>query len=339
MRGRFPIGARLLAALVGMVFLAAGLMKATDLALFVRQIEAYGILTGTDWVTYLAWFLIPFECALGAALLVWYRPRVTLGLAALLLAAFIGVTSWASLTGITDDCGCFGPWMKQTPEMESLQNILLLVMIVAAWWMGPAPTTRGAWRKGLTVSVACAVGLAVCVVSSGDVLKEEGAENGRAENGIFHEIQVYGHGLEYVDFRLGDTIVVLFGTNCAHCRESVSLINALAETPDLPEVIALCTDDEAQCHQFVEEFLPVFPIGHIDDEVFWRLLGDGNLPRVFLVRNGTVMHTWNASVPDSEAVRAILVPLQSSRAWADVSGNGEGPERVRNPNEGHADRG
>ncbi len=316
--GRSLLIGRLLSGVVGLVFLVAGLMKATDIGLFARQIEAYGIVTDPTWVAIAAWSLIPLECAVGAALLVSYRPRPAIAVATILLVAFIGVTSYASIAGITDDCGCFGPWMKQSPAMESVQNLVLLVLVLAAWWMKSPIRERGSRRKGLAVAVACVLGLVVPWVSGVVGLKETRVAE-QVSQGVFHEVNVYGHGLEYVNFDVGDNLVALIGTNCAHCRESVPQLNALAEAPDLPQVIALCTDDEGQCLQFVEEFLPIFPIGHIDDTTFWRLLGDGNLPRVFLVRNGAVVRMWNEAVPDTATVRSTMVSLESSQSWADSS--------------------
>ena len=321
-RSRLFLAGRFLAAVVGVVFLIAGLMKATDLGLFARHIEAYGIVKNPTFVTVIAWGLIPLECGLGAALLVWYRPRLTLALATALLVTFIAVTSWASLTGTTNDCGCFGPWMKQTPGMESVQNLVLLAMVLGAWWMRSPATERSSRRQALAVTAACAAGLVVSL-GSGVIVHQGSPVAENAAKGLFDQVDVYGHGLEYIDFGIGDNLVALIGTDCAHCRESVPQLNALAEAPDLPEVIALCADDEGQCLQFVEQFLPVFPIGHIDDDTFWRLLGDGNLPRVFLVRNGEAVHTWEESVPDSAAVKSVLISLQAGPSWADSSQSDE----------------
>jgi uncharacterized membrane protein YphA (DoxX/SURF4 family) len=335
-RDRFFLAGRCLAGVVGIVFLAAGLMKATDLGLFARQIEAYGIVTDPVLVKVIAWFLIPVECGLGTALLVGYRPRWTLGLTAALLVGFVGVTSWASLVGSTENCGCFGPWMKQTPGMESVQNLVLLAMVSTAWWILSAVRQPGSWKKGVAVTAGCVLALAIPLITGDETAFKESPTAGTAAPGMFDTVDVYGHGLEYVDFSIGDNLVALIGTNCAHCRESVPRLNTLTEAPHLPDVIALCTDDEGACLEFVQELLPIFPIGHIDEDTFWRLLGDGTLPRVFLVRNGDVVHTWNESVPDVAAVSSALISSDAEQSWVDsargrdrdaplVNGYGSGP--------------
>jgi hypothetical protein len=96
------------------------------------------------------------------------------------------------------------------------------------------------------------------------------------------------------------------GTDCLHCKESVPALNALAEATDLPDVIALCTNEESQRIMFGEEFQPMFPIGKIAEDVFWRLLGDGDMPRVILVRNGHVQKVWDQKIPEKDKIKAFL---------------------------------
>jgi hypothetical protein len=69
---------RLLSGAVGLILLAAGLVKAMDMELFIRQIMDYGIVSERLLLILSAWGLIALECALGVALLVFYRPRLML---------------------------------------------------------------------------------------------------------------------------------------------------------------------------------------------------------------------------------------------------------------------
>ncbi|MBC8461613.1 MAG: hypothetical protein H8D67_26860, partial [Deltaproteobacteria bacterium] len=101
-------------------------MKATDMGLFIGQVRDYGIISQPIVLTLSAWGLIGIECALGVGLLVFYRPRLMLLLTAMLLLIFVGATSWAWLTGATEDCGCFGHWLKRTPGEAVLGNLILL---------------------------------------------------------------------------------------------------------------------------------------------------------------------------------------------------------------------
>jgi len=55
---------------------------------------------------------------------------------------------------------------------------------------------------------------------------------------------------------------------------------------------------------FVEEFQPMFPIGQVREDVFLRLLADGDIPRIILVGDGHVQQAWDQRVPDEDSVRA-----------------------------------
>ena len=292
---------RLLSGAVGLILLAAGLVKAMDMELFIRQIMDYGIVSERLLLILSAWGLIALECALGVALLVFYRPRLMLSLTAALLLIFAGATGWAWLTGVTEDCGCYGAWLKQTPG-QALVGDLVLLAATAIAWAGcrhvQAPQTR---TKAWAVTIACLSGLALPVVFGFPT----SAINRAQSNGpLIGPIEV--HGVGDVDLNKGEYLVVLMGAECFHCQEAVPDLNILCDAPDLPPLIALCTSEEADCIEFVEEFQPIFPIGHISDDLFWRLLADGDMPRIILLHDGRTKRVWDQTVPDEDAVKAEL---------------------------------
>jgi len=294
--------ARFVAAIEGLIFLSASLMKATDMALFVRQIEAYGIISQDVVVLFTAWGLVAAECALGTALLVFHRPRLVLSFTVALLFFFLGVTGWASLTGVTDDCGCFGRWMRHTPGQEAIQNVILLVAAILSFLALrysrlPHPHVRR-WM----CYAGCLVGLALPAFFGFPISGMSRPESKLLEVNLGPgDIQ----GLEHVDLNYGTHLVVLMGTDCLHCQEAVPSLNRLAESPDIPETMALCMSEELDCVVFVEEFQPVFPIGRIHEDTFWRLLGDGDLPRFLLVHDGAVKKVWDQTIPDKSAILEV----------------------------------
>ena len=113
-------------------------------------------------------------------------------------------------------------------------------------------------------------------------------------------------GLDRVDLAHGDYLIVLMDTDCSHCRDAVAELNWLAEDPDLPEVFALSSNGEDQLKTFRKELQVIFPIGHITEEDFWRLLGDGDTPRTFLVRDRVVQEVWNTEIPDEDTIKSIV---------------------------------
>ena len=112
-------------------------------------------------------------------------------------------------------------------------------------------------------------------------------------------------GLKNVDLSRGDYLVILMDTDCEHCREAVPELNNLAEENGMPDLIALAPSDDGKRKRFIEEFQPVFPIGQISDDDFWRLLGEGDIPRIFLLHDRRVQRIWDGKVPDEDMIKAI----------------------------------
>ena len=78
-RHLFPKVPRLIAGVVGVILLAAAVLKSIDMQLFIRQIEDYGIITHPYYLLVVsAWFLIALEFTLGIGLVVFYRPNIRL---------------------------------------------------------------------------------------------------------------------------------------------------------------------------------------------------------------------------------------------------------------------
>jgi hypothetical protein len=115
--------------------------------------------------------------------------------------------------------------------------------------------------------------------------------------------QVKPKGLETIDFRSGDYLIVLIGTDCSHCLELLPDLENLSRSPGIPKMVALCINDETQRKRFIEEYQPSFPLGQIDDDLFWRLLGNGTTPRLLLVRKGKIEKTWDQTVPEPEMIQ------------------------------------
>jgi hypothetical protein len=144
---------------VGLILVAASVLKAADMELFVRQLKDYGIISQDTVLALGAWGLIGLEFGLGVALLISYRPKLTLPFTGTLFLAFLGATAWAWLSGTTEDCACFGDWVKHTPLQTVVHDLIFLAATVLAWLGSLHKKTARGRAKALTVLVACVIGL------------------------------------------------------------------------------------------------------------------------------------------------------------------------------------
>jgi hypothetical protein len=293
---------RLLGGAVGLVLVIASMFKATDMELFLEQIRQYGIISHYAVVTLGAWGLIALECTLGVALLVFYRPRFILPMTSMLLLIFIGVTGWAWLTDATTECGCYGHWISRTPGEGALENLIFLAAIVPAWIVHRHSETPKRSPKAWIVAAACLIGLAQPVIFGFPISRiiQPPSKTAELELGGL-QIQ----GLKNVDLSHGLYLIVLMETDCPYCQEAVPELNMLADRPDMPVLIGLIPTGNELHIKFTDAYQPAFPIGQISDDAFWRLLGDGHIPRIFLVRDGRLLKAWDRKVPEEKSILAV----------------------------------
>jgi hypothetical protein len=308
-------GPRLLAGFVGLVFLVAALVKCVDMELFVRQIKAYGIVSQRPLLIVIAWGTVMLEITLAVGLIVAYRIKLVFSATLLLLTLFLGVTVWAWYSGATEACGCFGAWLERTPGEAALEDVVLLAITAFAWnGFGRLKISQARWKTRAVLS-ACIIGLALPAIFgfpfSG--IQQASSQEGETQLGDFK-----AQGLGDMALNSGTYLVVVMDTGCDHCQEIIPQLNMLAETPGLPQLVGLCVNNESDRMAFLEEFQPTFPLGQIEDNVFWRLLGDGDMPRTILTHDGYVKQIWDLNPPTADAVPVKLSDIK----WLEVLPDG-----------------
>ena len=294
---------RVLAGAVGLILLIAGLVKAMDMDLFIRQMRDYGIISQHELLAFSAWGLIALEFALGIGLLIFYRPKIMLALTSLLWIIFLGATSWAWLTGATEECGCFGVWVEYSPAQAVMENLtLLFATLIARVLYKESYRTQSrvkAWCVALSFLIGAALPLTMGFPLSR--ITQSPWENIEIE---LSKLQI--RGLDRVDLSRGSHLLIIMDTDCEHCKEALPEMDALAEANDLPSVTVLCPNDDSARKRFIQEFQPAFPLGQIEERVFFRILGLGDVPRTILVKDMRVQGVWDHHVPGRKLIEAAM---------------------------------
>jgi thiol-disulfide isomerase/thioredoxin/uncharacterized membrane protein YphA (DoxX/SURF4 family) len=291
----------ILSSIVGLVVLVSGLQKAFEIDLFIRQIHGYKIITNPLFIIFCAWGLITLECCLGAALTINFQPKIAVPVGGLLFLLFITATGWAWYTGVTDDCGCFGSWIKRTPKEAMLEDICLFGFLMVAWKWNRSSKNWTFFKKEFVVAIAFLTGLSLPLTAGPLLDRINAIITGPAKEGFEHFVL---ENIPHKDFSTGKHIVIILSTDCPHCRAEMDNLNMIAEEKDLPDVIAVCIDDKKQIEDFRFDFEPAFEIYEIPDNDFWRLLDDGEIPRTILIDDGIVVKKWDSAAPDIDAIKA-----------------------------------
>ena len=101
------VARRMVAIIVGAVFIYAGILKVRDPLRFASDINNYQMIpwsVGVRFAFYLPW--LELLCGLALVFHRFFSGAVAITIA--LLLAFIGATAWARIHGIDVSCGCFG---------------------------------------------------------------------------------------------------------------------------------------------------------------------------------------------------------------------------------------
>jgi uncharacterized membrane protein YphA (DoxX/SURF4 family) len=153
---------RIIQFLVGALFLFSGFIKAVDplgtsykmhdyFTSFQGDFPAFNWLwtfmldTSTMWAV----IMLVFELALGLALIIGWRPKLTLWLILLLMLFFTFLTGYTYLSGYTmghwynpstwvfnekdmkvTDCGCFGDFIKLKPYTSFYKDVVIDVLVI-----------------------------------------------------------------------------------------------------------------------------------------------------------------------------------------------------------------
>ena len=300
---------------MGVVYLVAGAIKIWEPVLFYWELIPYMQIIGVgsdNWESVTAaakvtTVLGPIEFALGLALLVNWRPQLSLPISTLLMALFTGLMIKAWQMGASIDCGCFGALVERSPGEAAVEDVVMLAILLFSWWgmrRSAGETAAGGdaanwWGRGGQPAIAktnqVVLGAFVfgMLVWGGRFLPEMERIQASDLKGGVRLTGLNPKGVE-VDFLKGEYLVEVFSPSCGHCMDAVPEINRLAQDPDIPRVIGLTAfpQDSPQLADFKKRLQPRFDIGTISQTDFYRLTFGHGYPRLAYVKDGIVQSVW-----------------------------------------------
>jgi uncharacterized membrane protein YphA (DoxX/SURF4 family) len=121
---------RLAAAVLGAMFLAAGILKARDVGGFYHDLQSYRLFS-PELLLLVAYYGPALEIIAGAAVLFERSRRAGAALLVVMLAGFIMLLTVSWMRGLDISCGCFGPDGGKTNYPLRLgEDVVLLTLAV-----------------------------------------------------------------------------------------------------------------------------------------------------------------------------------------------------------------
>lgn len=125
---------------VGALFIFSGLIKLNDPFGTAYKLEEYFEVFAADgspfflnfipYSLFLSVLISAFEVILGAAILLYYRMKITMWISLLLIVFFTFLTYYSFIYDKVKDCGCFGTAIKLSPEQSFYKDLVLLALIL-----------------------------------------------------------------------------------------------------------------------------------------------------------------------------------------------------------------
>lgn len=135
---------KIIALLVGVLFIFSGLIKLNDpIGTAIKFEEYFEVFAASFWsgfaqlTPYSVIFSLIFciaEIVLGVMLLLRYKPTLTLWLLFILISFFTFLTFYSAYYNKVTDCGCFGDAIKLKPWESFTKDIILLVLILVLFF-------------------------------------------------------------------------------------------------------------------------------------------------------------------------------------------------------------
>ncbi|MFO7775481.1 MAG: hypothetical protein R6W89_06745 [Candidatus Hydrogenedentota bacterium] len=293
--------------LLGAVFIVSALLKALDMQMFERQIQAYGLLEGPQALTAAAFGTVAAETLLGMALLAGVRLKgATRLITFCLLAGFTALVGYGWFFQDLDECGCFGAYVEMTPAVTATKNLVMMALLGGAWGadrLRRHPLKEPSAGKNRPVLRAVVASAGALAVLGGGLYGGYGEAPAEAER-PFAEM-TYQDGGTTVDLGDGEHFIAMYSANCEHCMATVPELHALMFEEGVPDVMAFVLGEPAAMDQFRSATQPLFPLERIGIETFAHHIGAAP-PRFILVRDGGIVDYWDGSVPEAERVRKAL---------------------------------
>lgn len=154
---------------VGGLLIFSGLIKLNDPIGTQIKLEEYFEVFAEDfgsffhyfipWALEIGMILIVLELALGVAILIFWRMKITSWLLLLMMTFFTFLTFYSAYFNKVTDCGCFGDAIKLTPWESFTKDVVLMVFVLHLFWY------RKSYKPVLRSRSGHATVLAVVLVS------------------------------------------------------------------------------------------------------------------------------------------------------------------------------
>ncbi len=289
--------------LLGVLFGISAILKFIDIDKFELYVFSYGILSLN--MSYLfARMCIGFELFLSMFLIINIYNKFFIRLTLYSLIGFTLFLLYAYFIGRTDNCHCFGEYLKFDPLQSILKN-LVLIFFTLLCWNGKPYHFHLKWYFILLIGLTPFVG--TCIASPPDnfmkppsmfLFNTELFDAYVSEDGI----------LDSTHIGKGKKMVMFYSVSCKYCKLSARKISLIQERSQISEdhFYTVFIGEERDLSDFYEKTeSKKFPSSFLNPDDFLRLTY-GSMPVIVLVEEGKIKEVFNYRTLSEERIRTFF---------------------------------
>lgn len=218
--------------LLGVTFCFSAVLKLLSIDQFEVYVFSFGIFS-LNISFILARLCIAWELILGIALVANVYNRLFVRLTMLTLLGFTAFLIYAIVIGRTDNCHCFGDFIKFTPWQSLGKNVAIMLLLLAVSKV-ESFGFRPHWALVLLAMLVPTVTV-FCVSPPDNFLFAEDGENGIVSQKLFDQYVSDNGDFAETGALDGKKIVCYFSVSCRYCQLTAQKISAMSERIPIPD--------------------------------------------------------------------------------------------------------
>lgn len=277
---------RLLAVILGVIYLISGIGKAMDINTFTDIIVQYS----HEKIRFISPLIVGTEITLGFGLILGAFPRQFAAVSLCVLVFFTIFLVIGFISGKLDDCGCFGILLKINPLVALLRNVVMLVISYLLYNYAEYNTKRSNWLFG--------GGLLFGILAFGIT--------GFEMKNTYRPLEFHIGSKLDKSFLASYTkshqkqLFFIFSPTCPHCLSATETVKQYITTNNVNEVIGFYPSQSKQVdiESFKSKKKPNFRIIAINSDTLHKIVR--SVPVAFLIENGEVKHIYSGEIPSPQ---------------------------------------
>ena len=275
---------------LGLVFIVSAVLKIFDMDQFEIYIYSYHFFS-LNFSLLVARAAIIVELVLGIGLVSNCFHKLMWWGSVLMLLGYTLLLFYALYLGRTDNCHCFGDYLRFNPWQSIIKNGVLLGLFALIYRM-----------KGWSFNHQWLALVAVALVCTATVFAVNPPDTFTAASKPSQELQVEAlqealqqPPLDDFDLTNGKKVIGIFSSSCEYCRMAAHKLSLMQSYYGFPaeEVLYVFMGTEEGVERFFEESESArYPYVIYEDVRTLLTITQGNFPIVVLLENGEVAHEY-----------------------------------------------